>query len=274
LIRGENVHSGGGRRARKTRDGSILTTQSDLTVLVWRGNDAGSYQHFAVPRRESQTVLDVVTYVQRHLDPTLSYRFACRVGVCGSCAMTVNGRPRWTCRTHVSKVVHGGMIQVGPLGNLPVIKDLVTDMTKFFEKWRDARGAFVPSRTRHDDIEAIRPQSAARLAASAAIECINCGVCHAACDTVRWNEDYLGPAALNRAWTLVNDVRDAGNPQRLAAVSAAGGCHSCHTHQSCQEHCPQALNPTASIAGLKRRTTHAWLRGETGRAPSRTATPR
>jgi fumarate reductase iron-sulfur subunit len=247
--------------------------QSDLTVSVWRGGEAGSYQQFAVPQRENQTVLDVVTYVQRHLDPTLSYRFACRVGVCGSCAMTVNGRPRWTCRTHVSKVAHRGVIEIGPLANFPVIKDLVTDMSRFFEKWRDAKGAFVPSRTSRDEIEAIRPQSAPRLAASAAIECINCGVCHAACDTVRWNENYLGPAALNRAWTLVNDVRDAGNAQRLAAVSAAGGCHSCHTHQSCQEHCPQALNPTASIAGLKRRAALAWLRGETGRAPSRKETP-
>ena len=96
----------------------------------------------------------------------------------------------------------------------------------------------------------------------AAIECINCGICYAACDTVRWNSDYLGPAALNRAWTLVNDTRDAGNAERLQAVAASGGCHACHSHQSCQEHCPQALNPTASIAGLKRRTMSAYLKGE------------
>ena len=75
-------------------------------------------------------------------------------------------------------------------------------------------------------------------------------------------EDYLGPAALNRAWTLVNDARDGGNRERLAAVAAGGGCHACHSHQSCQEHCPKALNPTASIAGLKRRTMQAYIRGE------------
>jgi fumarate reductase iron-sulfur subunit len=235
---------------------------SELKVSLWRGAQSGRYQMFAVPLRENQTVLDVVTYVQRHLDPTLSYRFACRVGVCGSCAMTVNGRPRWTCRTHVSKVVEDGGLEIGPLTNLPVIKDLATDMSGFFEKWQEAKGAFVPTKTRHDDIQAIAPASAPRLAANAAIECINCGVCHAACDTVRWNESYLGPAALNRAWTLVNDVRDGGNRERLEAVAAAGGCHACHSHQSCQEHCPQALNPTASIAGLKRRTAQAWLRGE------------
>src|SRR5580658_8137429 len=87
----------------------------ELKVSLWRGAQSGHYQVFAVPLRENQTVLDVVTYVQRHLDPTLSYRFACRVGVCGSCAMMVNGRPRWTCRTHVSKVIEDGSLEIGPL---------------------------------------------------------------------------------------------------------------------------------------------------------------
>ena len=235
---------------------------AELSVSLWRGAHEGRYETYAVPQRESQSVLDVVTYVQRHLDPTLSYRFACRVGVCGSCAMTVNGKPRWTCRTHVSKVAGGGRLEIGPLENLPVIKDLATDMAPFFEKWQQAKGAFAPSQTRNDPIAQIKPDSPARVAADAAIECINCGVCHAACDTVRWNADYFGPAPLNRAWTLVNDERDSGNIARLQAVSAVGGCHSCHSHQSCQELCPQSLNPTAAIAGLKRRSMAAYLKGE------------
>src|SRR5262249_47295351 len=82
------------------------------------------------------------------------------------------------------------------------------------------KGAFVPSQTRNDEIERIKPDSAARIAADAAIECINCGICYAACDTVRWNSGYLGPAALNRAWTLVNDVRDGANAARLQAGAA------------------------------------------------------
>jgi fumarate reductase iron-sulfur subunit len=234
----------------------------DISVSLWRGDKDGRYETYSVPRRESQTVLDVVTFVQRNIDPTLSYRFACRVGVCGSCAMTVNGKPRWTCRTHIAKVAGSGHIEIGPLENLPVIKDLATDMQAFFEKWQQAKGVFAPSKTRYDDIEQIPPSSPERRAADAAIECINCGVCYAACDTVRWNSDYFGPAALTRAWTLVNDTRDAGNTARLQAVSEAGGCHSCHSHQSCQELCPQTLNPTASIAGLKRRTVAAYLKGE------------
>lgn len=236
---------------------------AELSVSLWRGAKDGRYETYSVPRRESQTVLDVVTFVQRHIDPTLSYRFACRVGVCGSCAMTVNGRPRWTCRTHVEKVAgSGGKLQIGPLENLPVIKDLAADMQAFFEKWQKAQGVFAPTKTRADAIEQIRPGDPARRLVDAAIECINCGVCYAACDTVRWNQNYLGPAALTRAWTLLNDQRDAGNAARLHAVGGAGGCHSCHSHQSCQELCPQALNPTAAIAGLKQRTVAAYLKGE------------
>jgi fumarate reductase iron-sulfur subunit len=235
---------------------------STIEVSLWRGKADGQYQTFQVPQRDNQTVLDVVTWVQRNADPTLSYRFACRVGMCGSCAMTVNGRPRWTCRTHVSKVVEDGKLEIGPLANLPVIKDLAADMEPFFNKWQQAKGVFAPSKTRADAIERISPASPARVAADEAVECINCGVCYAACDTVRWNEEYLGPAALNRAWTLVNDERDAGNGQRLAAISQSGGCHACHSHQSCQEHCPKELNPTASIAGLKRRTMQAYIKGE------------
>ena len=245
-----------------TVENAMPDTSSDLQVSLWRGDLSGRYETYRVPRRENQTVLDVVTYVQRHIDPTLSYRFACRVGMCGSCAMTVNGRPRWTCRTHVTKVARGGRLRIGPLANLPLIKDLATDMEPFFEKWQAAKGVFAPSQTRAQPIARIRPGSRARSAADAAIECINCGVCYAACDTVRWNPAYHGPAALNRAWTLVNDERDAGNAARLAAVAASGGCHCCHTHQSCQEQCPLTLNPTASIAGLKRRTAAAYLKGE------------
>src|SRR5260370_7110187 len=147
---------------------------STVGVKVWGGGAEGSFQTFPVPRRDGQTVLDVVTYIQRRLDPTLSYRFACRVGMCGSCAMTVNGRPRWTCRTHVANVAEGGRLEIGPLENLPVIKDLATDMRPFFEKWQQAKGTFAPSKTRHDAIEPVNPSSPPRISAHAPIESIHC----------------------------------------------------------------------------------------------------
>jgi fumarate reductase iron-sulfur subunit len=235
-----------------------------LEVVVWRGDAQGRFETFEVPRQPSQTVLDVVTFIQRQLDPTLSYRFACRVGMCGSCAMTVNGAPRWTCRTHVDKVASAGRLEIAPLANLPVVKDLVADMREFFDKWARARGQFTPSATRDDDFATIDPHSAPREEADAGIECIGCGVCYAACDVVKWNRDYLGPAALNRAWTLVNDVRDAGRRERLDAVAGDAGCHSCHTLMHCTELCPKKLSPTRSIAGLKRATWKLALAGGKG----------
>jgi len=234
---------------------------STLKVRVWRGAGNGVFQSFEVPRLESQTVLDVVTHIQRHLDPTLAYRFACRVGMCGSCAMTVNGRARWTCRTHVSEVVAGDELEVAPLNNLPVVRDLVTDMREFFDKWATARGQFKPTATRKDDFARVKPDSQARKEVDAGIECIGCGVCYASCDVVSWNPDYLGPAAMNRAWTLINDVRDGAREERLAAVAGDAGCHACHTHMSCTERCPKKISPTASIAGLKRATLAAMLKG-------------
>ena len=235
---------------------------STLAVSVWRGGSDGRFQTFTVPRLDAQTVLDVVTHIQRRLDPTLAYRFACRVGMCGSCSMTVNGEPRWTCRTHVANVERNGKLEIAPLAHLPIVRDLVTDMRGFFDKWARAGGQFQPTRTRRDDVARVAPSSTGRLAIDAAIECIGCGVCYAACEVVAWNPDYLGPAALNRAWTLVNDVRDGAGRARLAAVAGDAGCHACHTHESCSERCPKHLAPTASIAGLKRATALAALRGE------------
>jgi fumarate reductase iron-sulfur subunit len=216
-----------------------------------RGAAEGAFQTFAVPRRAHQTILDVVTEIQRDQDATLSYRFACRVGMCGSCAMVVNGRPRWTCRTCVSEAIEDDKLTLEPLRNFTVVKDLAVDMVAFFDKWRDAKGHFIPAESQAD-FHIVPPSSAARRAADDGIECIGCGVCHSACDVVAWNKDYLGPAPLNRAWTLVNDVRDAGNDARIDAVSGSAGCHACHSHMNCTEFCPRGISPTYSIAGLKR----------------------
>ena len=230
-----------------------------MKVRVKRG---AAYERFEVPRHPSQTVLDVVTYIQRVLDPSLAYRYACRVGMCGSCAMMVNDVPRWTCRTHVDRVAKNDSLTIGPLRNLPVIRDLVVDMREFFDKWARAKGDFRGRQTKHDDFAPVPPSSEPRQLADAGIECIGCGVCYAACDVVKWNPDYLGPAALNRAWTLVNDVRDAGRLERLRAVSGDAGCHACHSHVSCTERCPKKLSPTASIAGLKRAVAKAVVQGD------------
>jgi len=238
----------------------------ELTVRVWRGGDAGEFATYRVPARASQTVLDVVTEIQRHQAPDLAYRFACRVGVCGSCAMVVNGVPRWACRTHVNRVVEadaggGGALTVEPLRNLPRIRDLACDMTPFFDKWQAAGGRFEGGATRAKPPAKVDPASAKRKAANAGIECINCAVCYAACDVVAGDSEYLGPAALLRAWTLVNDERHQARHEALDKAMGPGGCGSCHTQGSCMAHCPVGLSPTEGIAGLKRISLAAMFLG-------------
>jgi fumarate reductase iron-sulfur subunit len=233
-----------------------------MDVSIWRGDaTGGAFQQFEVPAQENQTVLDVVSWVQQNQDPSLTYRYACRVGMCGSCAMMVNGTPRWTCRTHVKKVLDGSKLTVAPLRNLPVIKDLAADMDPFFDKWVAAEGLHHPSKTRDNPVEAIDPESHGRVEANTGIECINCSICYAACDTVTNNADYLGPAALQRAWTLYNDTRAGDKQGILDAVSSVGSCHNCHSQGSCIVHCPNDLNPMKAIAGLKRATELSFFRG-------------
>jgi len=234
---------------------------SVMNVTVQRGTAdmAPRNETFEVPVYDNQTVLDVVSWIQQNADPTLTYRFACRVGMCGSCAMMVNGVPRWTCRTHVGKVLKGDKIDIAPLRNLPVIKDLAADMDPFFDKWVAAEGHHHPTRTRHEEIEPVNPQAEERVEASAGIECINCSICYSACDTVAGNSDYLGPAALQRAWTLYNDAKDANKDAILDAVSGSGGCHNCHSMGSCTAYCPNDLDPLSAIAGLKRATTRRFF---------------
>jgi succinate dehydrogenase iron-sulfur subunit len=230
-----------------------MTATATLAVEIWRGTEKGQFQNFSIPQRTHQTVLDVVSEIQREHDPTLSYRFACRVGMCGSCAMVVNGRPRWTCRTRVSEVAEGGCrLRLEPLRNFTIVKDLTVEMAPFFDKWEAARGFFEPGAQPAYDFAVVPPATRERQAADAGIECIGCGICYSACDVVAWDDDYLGPAALNRAWTLINDVRDRGQAARLDAVAGGSGCQACHTHMSCTSFCPKAIAPTYAIAGLKR----------------------
>ena len=175
--------------------------------------------------------------------------------------MTVDGKARWTCRTHVDAVSTSDRLEIAPLAHLPIVRDLVVDMAPFFDKWARAGGSFVPTRTRKDDFARVEPSTRQRRAVDAAIECIGCGVCYASCDVIEWRPEYLGPAALNRAWTLHNDVRDGAKAERLRKIAGSDGCNACHTHESCTLRCPKHLAPTASIAGLKRATALAALKG-------------
>ena len=150
-------------------------------------------------------VLDILFKIKNEIDPSLTFRRSCAHGVCGSCAMNIDGTNTLACTKAISDVK--GDIKIYPLPHMPVIKDLVVDMDTFFDKWIAVGGVHHPSKNRHQSIEKISESSAERISANEAVECINCGVCYASCDVVSANSDYFGPAALNRAWSLVNDVK-------------------------------------------------------------------
>ena len=238
---------------------AIVMSSNPLLVEIWRGRKSGSFSTYQVPRSENQTILDVVTYVQRELDHTLSYRFACRVGMCGTCAMTVNGVARWTCRTQTSALGNNPRIKIAPLRNFSVIKDLVVDMDEFFSKWDKASEQPESDAQQSTSFAKVKPSSPKRQAADSAIECIGCGVCYSACDVVKWNPEYWGPAALNRAWSLVNDERVSNADQLLRNAASGSGCLSCHTTRSCTQLCPKELDPSGSIAGLKQQLVRSMI---------------
>jgi fumarate reductase iron-sulfur subunit len=232
-----------------------------LVVDLWRGDaGGGGLVRYRVPVDPGQTILDVLTWVQRHAEPGLAYRFACRVGMCGSCAVMVNGVPRWACRTRAIPVARQGRLEIRPLRHFPVIRDLVVDFEAFFARWRRALGRFAPASPPPDALAVIAPDAPDRQLVDAAIECIGCGICLAACDSVGANPDYLGPAALNRAWAAVNDRRD-DTKGHLRAAARDGGAHACHAQGSCCRFCPVGRDPAGAISGLKRHLVVAALKG-------------
>lgn len=220
-----------------------------LTVTVRIARTSGE-QVFAVESLAQQTVLDALFYIQNELDPTVSFRCSCRVGMCGSCGMVINGKEGLACRTSLKPL--GGDVTLQPLRHVPVIKDLVVDMEGFFSKYRMIEPYLQP----RSEIVApiVAPlDSHIRQEIDLGLECISCGLCLSACDVVGMVPEFLGPAALNRAYNLIADVRDDKTEERLRVVGQSrAGVWQCHTHMSCVEVCPKNIAPTRAIAHLKR----------------------
>jgi fumarate reductase iron-sulfur subunit len=215
-------------------------------------NPSPQFIDFTVPLQEKMTILDALAWVQTHEAHDLAFRYACRVGMCGTCSVVINGREGWACRTLVEDL-NTDVITVEPLRHLTVVKDLVVDMRPFLAKFESVLGHFVPvEEGRSCDFARIAPQSKERLMIDPNIQCISCGACYSSCTMVYWDKDYLGPAALNRAATLVMDSRDKAVDRRLDAIDGEHGCWRCHSQISCTEVCPMELRPSEAIAYLKR----------------------
>lgn len=221
-----------------------------LRVFRWSPDEGERAQEYRVTAVADTTVLDALVEVQHGQDPTLAFRYACRVGMCGSCAVVVNGRERWACRTRLASLADGP-VSVRPLYHFPLLRDLVVDMAPFHARHRAAGAAFAPKADAERYAE-ISGASAERRDIDAAIECIGCGMCLSACTIAARNPRFLGPAALNRALTLELDSRAGGAGPRWTVLLGDDALARCHGQGNCTEVCPMGLAPSASIARLRR----------------------
>jgi succinate dehydrogenase/fumarate reductase iron-sulfur protein len=219
--------------------------------------DEPSYASYEVPLADRTTVLDALFHVVWYLDGSLSFRCSCRAGMCGSCGMVVNGREVLACRTQLAG--QGPEVTVEPLRHLPVLKDLMVDMDPFFEKYRAVTPFLVP-RADLAEPAVIPPGSPSRDLIDSHLDCISCGLCYSACSIVAFDPDYLGPAALNRAYCLVSDPRDAARDQRLDRIEGQHGAFRCHSLFECTQVCPKNLAPTQAIVKLKKLSGRRRLR--------------
>ncbi|MBM3220568.1 MAG: succinate dehydrogenase/fumarate reductase iron-sulfur subunit [Candidatus Rokubacteria bacterium] len=215
------------------------------------------YEEFDVDTGPETTVLDALVDIQRTADSTLAFRYACRVGMCGSCAMVINGRERWACRTRIASL-KGATVTVRPLYHFPLIRDLVVDMTPFRARMATV-GAALTRTPDAPEYAIVSRESAERREIDEAIECIGCGMCVSACTMVARNERFPGPAALNRAFTLQRDHRDADTDARWSVLLSDDALARCHGQGNCTDVCPMELAPPTSILRLRRMATRRLL---------------
>jgi succinate dehydrogenase/fumarate reductase iron-sulfur protein len=211
-------------------------------------SDAGARRDFEVPRFEPMTVLDILLAIQRLEDPSIGFRFSCRVAMCGTCTVRVDGRSVLACQEVVAP--HRTHLRIDPAAGFPVVRDLIVDMAPFWEQWRRVTPYLVPA----DDLDepaTIAPDSAERREIDPALDCIQCGACFSSCAVAGLDRDFLGPAALNRAAVLIADSRDAAGEHRMEIATGASGVDRCHYVYGCSGVCPKGLDPAHAIRRLR-----------------------
>jgi len=233
-----------------------------LSVARYRpeNESAISFQQYEVPCHKEWVVLDGLNYVKDQLDGTLTYRWSCRMGVCGSCGMNVNGEPKLTCATFLADYAPGP-VRVEPMTNFPVIRDLVVEIGDFMRKLTEVKPWIVRKeekplsegeyRQTPQELEEYKQYSM----------CINCLLCYAACPIYGLEPDFIGPAAIALAQRYNLDGRDEGASERLEILSRHEGIWGCTFVGECTKVCPKDVDPagaiqryklSASVASLKR----------------------
>jgi len=219
-----------------------------------------SVKTYSVPVREGMTVLDGLHYIKENLDSTLAWRYSCRMGICGSCGMLLNGRPGLACNTQILHIADGNLT-VAPLPNFKIIRDLVPDLFAMFDKHRSLK----PYILRAEEAEINDPagefyQSPEQLESYLQFSyCIKCGCCMAACPTLATDARYLGPMPLTAAQRYNSDTRDEGRLERNALTSSSTGAFRCHYAGECSRACPKGVDPARALQFLKRRLVLDYL---------------
>lgn len=225
-------------------------TPTRITLEVAR-SDAGRPSKFEVPvPGPASRVLDALLYVREHLDPSLGFRYSCRAGMCGSCAVVVNGREALACQTAIGSL-GTDRVRVAPLRALPVLRDVMCDMTPFFDSLKRADAALRSKEPDRKTLRAMPPAEPRRALIERQNGCLTCGACFSACEWSATRPGYLGPAAMNRVLMLSLDERDALGKARLATVAHESGALRCHGLGNCSEVCPVDIPLREGMQTLK-----------------------
>jgi len=206
------------------------------------------WQSFTVPCDDSTSVLDALLYIQQQQDSSLSFRWSCRMAICGSCGFMVDGIPALGCKTFLRD--YGDSVAIEPLTHFAIEKDLVVDMEVFLKHLHAVKPYLI--RAENDEAPVAEPQPMRQTPAQMAryqafADCINCGLCYAACPQFGLNPEFIGPAALTLAHRYNLDSRDQGKQQRIPVLNQDNGVWGCTFVGFCSDVCPQKLDPAAAV---------------------------
>ena len=229
-------------------------SDSTITLEVFRfrpdQEDEPTFQKYDVPFHEDWVVLDALNHVKDQIDGTLTYRWSCRMGVCGSCGMMVNGEPKLTCAAFL-RDYYPNPIRIEPLSYFPVIRDLVINIDDFLEKLERVKAWFIPKEEKPVS-EGEYLQSPAELAHYKQFSmCINCMLCYSACPVYGKQPDFIGPAAIALAHRYNLDSRDGGADERAEEIFSHEGIWECTFVGECTEVCPKNVDPAGAIQQAK-----------------------